>query len=555
MPLEATKDEETNFECEELRKLVSNHSEGVYGFDNPECTEELDSSLNGQDANAQQENQLPWIFNGLDGFVETNEVMNKGLSEMGDAISMLPYDEKEALLEIRENIPELAAKEAPPLRYLRFENYNTWAAAQRLATYWKVRKQVFGERWQLPMDSTGEGTLTRDEVVLFSSGYLAILPYDKRGRSVVCYDPSRRSEHSLEMRNRVGFYLWSVVAENPISQQEGAKCLIVQRTTKSDPDAQKAMFVVFESLPIRYESVHIMNCPYDFEKTTFLESLVPIMLRCLGVVAKRCTVHVASTKEELVEKLSKFDILPEGIPECLGGSWSYDLFSHWIELRTRYEWNLPWSGEKMPFLPHIPAFTAKPRSKLTDAEKVERERRLNVMNSRRKRVRVKVEAGVLSEQVTQLKKQNLKLQMESKRLEECLAAAKAEASKVEMTHVHLPSLSVGIDQLSGSGFGLSQVPVALPTIHSPRIGPINQRDLLEKILRDQARNALLQPPGSFPRRDQLPVSGQHVLGRTVVTRPMTGIEQGLLSGQDALSGAKRPAKEHQPDVRQPPPRF
>jgi hypothetical protein len=88
------------------------------------------------------------------------------LDHLEQAISSLSISDKAALLEARKRVPYLAEKEAPPMRFLRFEHYNVRAAASRLAAYWRIRKDIFGERSLLPINQTGEGTLSFDDGLL-----------------------------------------------------------------------------------------------------------------------------------------------------------------------------------------------------------------------------------------------------------------------------------------------------------------------------------------------------------------------------------------------------
>jgi len=63
-------------------------------------------------------------------------------------------------------------------------------------------------------------------------------------------------------------------------------------------------------------------------------------------------------------------------------------------------------------------------SLLTDEEKTERRRRMNVIHSRRKRERERISLEVLKEQCSQLNDQNNALKVENKRFEEVIEYAK-----------------------------------------------------------------------------------------------------------------------------------
>ena len=56
--------------------------------------------------------------------------------------------------------PDLVAKESRVQDFLLAEENDPVRAAVRLALYWKVRKQAFGERWLLPMNQVSHGDAT-----------------------------------------------------------------------------------------------------------------------------------------------------------------------------------------------------------------------------------------------------------------------------------------------------------------------------------------------------------------------------------------------------------
>ena len=61
-------------------------------------------------------------------------------------------------------VPRLVATETPVVHFLRTEDFHPTLAAVRLARYWKLRRELFGKRWLLPMTQTGTGALTQDLV-------------------------------------------------------------------------------------------------------------------------------------------------------------------------------------------------------------------------------------------------------------------------------------------------------------------------------------------------------------------------------------------------------
>lgn len=273
-----------------------------------------------------------------DGFVESETVTSKGLEQMEQAIADLPDEDKADLLQARREVPELVEKESPMIRFLRCERYNSWAAARRLAVYWKNRKRVFGSRCFLPMNQTGEGTLTRDDLASLGTGYAAFLKYDSRGRSVLLYDSSRRVNHSPETRLRCSFYMWGILAENEVSQEEGYVSLSVLSRPTLDRTLKDCIEMVEQSIPARNCEAHIVNCPSVTEKSSFLSTMVPLYLQLMGpFLEKKTKVHIAESRAKLCDILVSCGFEKDSLPKCVGGSWGYERFSQWQESRLRYE--------------------------------------------------------------------------------------------------------------------------------------------------------------------------------------------------------------------------
>jgi acyl carrier protein phosphodiesterase len=74
-------------------------------------------------------------------------------------------------------------------------------------------------------------------------------------------------------------------------------------------------------------------------------------------------------------------------------------------------------------IPHIPQTFVRTRSALSDDEKAERKRRLNVLNSRRNRGRKRAEVEVFRDQVYDLHDKNYALRAENERLESLVQSA------------------------------------------------------------------------------------------------------------------------------------
>jgi hypothetical protein len=271
-------------------------------------------------------------------FVESASVTANGLLQMEQAVADLPDEEKADLMLAMREAPELVEKESPMPRFLRFEKYNSWAAARRLAVYWRNRRRVFGNRCFMPLNQTGEGALTKDDIASLNTGYVAFLKYDRRGRSVLLYDSSRRVNHSPETRLRCSFYVWSILAENSKSQDEGYVSLSVLSRPTLDRTMKECIALVEESIPARSCESHIVNCPSLCGHSSFTNTMVPLMLQIMGpFLEKKVRVHVADSRLELAEKLAACGFDKASLPKCVGGAWGYEMFSQWQENRIRFE--------------------------------------------------------------------------------------------------------------------------------------------------------------------------------------------------------------------------
>jgi hypothetical protein len=144
----------------------------------------------------------------------------QALSELEQAIDLIPEAEKEAYLHAVRTVPALVQLESPALRYLRFDSYNTWAAARRLVDYWQGRVELFGlERAYLPLrltpsPSPANATETSSsripsalddlDVEVVNCGTYMVLPKDSAGRPVLLHDRSRYVTQTLRVGSFFG---------------------------------------------------------------------------------------------------------------------------------------------------------------------------------------------------------------------------------------------------------------------------------------------------------------------------------------------------------------
>jgi hypothetical protein len=232
------------------------------------------------------------------------------------------------------------------------------------------------------------------------------------------------------------FYAVSIVCENDMTQNDGCVVLSVFSTPKLDQTTREITKFLFQAFPFKVHLNHVVNCPSQSVertglKTYFLHKLVPLLLKLVGsFVGEKTVIHVGDSAEDLRQNPEGYGLGKESLAKCMGGTWSYAAFPQWQDLRMRYEWDLPaGTGNKDSEITY--EYTVEHYCILSEEDKVERKRRLNVLHSRRHRERQKIEATVLREQVEELKESNGSLATHNLHLEELIEQAKAEVAKME----------------------------------------------------------------------------------------------------------------------------
>jgi len=274
------------------------------------------------------------------------------------------------------------------------------------------------------MNQSGEGALSKEDVALLSTGYICLLPRDAKGRDVVCHDASRKPPGMIEQRLRVLFYMGNMLADNKKNQTEGSRFLVVLSKISLDGGFSKTMEIAKEVLPSINFDVHIVHIPGETNKTTFMEKFVPRMLQILGSFLEGKTViHANESKSALLERLESYDFDRSGLPVTVGGKWTYDQFYYWQEARIRMEWDLPLSSAQRKLVFEGDKYSCRGLSQLNEEERTERKRRLNLLHSRRKREKEKVEIEVLKSQVSRLEDEKREAGIEGERLQKLLEDA------------------------------------------------------------------------------------------------------------------------------------
>jgi len=351
------------------------------------------------------------------------------------ALANLPEGTTQAYRKFQKHSPGLVWKDVSADTYVMHARGDDEAAARQVARYWLLRLQEFGpKQCFLPMSQTGEGTLRRLDLAALSEGIFCILPKDQHGRTVLFFDQVKAETLSKDVVRRVAFYMLSVAAEVANARDEasaaatrpkGDLVILVLAENKSFESAATASVTfddIVDVLPVTLSSVHVVAPTLDNskkgDKSTSKDTAVQYASTLFGPSISTDGVFdlTGLPRADVLTKLQKCGFDAGSLPRSLGGDWGIQRFIVWLELRIRYEWELPpaashkdqdkifdFSGMKLP-------------SELSEKDRVERSRRMNVLHSRRKRERERIEVEVLREQCSDLRAQRLELDREYSRL-------------------------------------------------------------------------------------------------------------------------------------------
>jgi hypothetical protein len=349
-------------------------------------------------------------------------------------VRRLSHSDKEAYVQACQQAPNLVQKESRSSWFVRTCE-NAREAARLLAAYWTLRKKLFGVRAFLPMTQTGEGALDRKDLTLLASGFFSVLPTKKTKVVLLSYDCSKDEGGDEGSRLRVGFYLLQLAAERDSSRSQGFYMIASGLHAMSKiPDQQQTFSMLFDVFPVRVAGLHIiMLLPPGMPSFPLDDSVQAMRRQFGGSVGRKGLCHVGESKNEIAELLAPYGIIQRLLPKVLGGSFGYDLFTQWQELRLRYEWGLPAGANDREALEIYDFAKILPLTALSEEERKERKRRMNVVHSRRKRQREAIEIEVLQEQCDDLRDQHVVYTAQSEHLAGLMSQANALLAADNMT--------------------------------------------------------------------------------------------------------------------------
>ena len=232
--------------------------------------------------------------------------------------------------------PELVDRETPKLAYLRADEFDPKAAAQRLAYHWKFRKLLFKERWLLPMDQTGRGALSGSDCEILRKGYLIGKTFPNYG-AVIMQDLSRVTVWN-ESFERCMFY-WQYHFGSEVSQTMGVSFLHVVSSAPSPIISiqNKNWEIIQKGMPMKTKGLWVAQT-YEEGKQELIDFKVFQTMKLLQFFTGRNVIRVAEGSSAAnLRALEDAGIRRSAIPPCLGGSYDYREFDDFIRRRISVE--------------------------------------------------------------------------------------------------------------------------------------------------------------------------------------------------------------------------
>lgn len=267
---------------------------------------------------------------------------------------------------------------------------------------------------------------------------------------------------------RVAFYFLCVATESETTQRQGLVLLLPMESKNKATHGKASFASIVSVMPAPVAVIHAF-CAFTSEnkEAVIRKRLTNLSESSFGRPENQLYIHLVPSMSMVADKLANYGLRKQNLPKVIGGQWGIERFVEWMELRVRYEWDLPapvsYKSEDKIF----DFSNVKNPATLTEEERVERSRRLNVLHSRRKRERERIEVEVLKEQCDELRRRNEFVSNDNTRLEFMLSSAMREVSVLEGS---------GLSSLAGAS--QSAVPLDFESQDTARVLAANPQLLL-----------------------------------------------------------------------------
>lgn len=353
-----------------------------------------------------------------------------GLGQFRQAMELIDDEDKVEYLEAQRRChPQVWEQEANPRLFLARDDGDPWRAARRMVDYWRGRVGLFGDRAYYPL-MAAKGTerlpsaLTEVDQAFMETGHGALLPPNRNGDSIIFMDHSKLTTPDLVYatmsRIRLFFYLMHkalIENESPTAYKVHILASVCKPPASGYDFKFSGRFLQLpDFMPITIAAIDLAAVqPSVSGRGRVLRFLS--MQTAFNMVGnyyeKKMNFYYGSAESSTHEDDQDFMVTPllrelkgagfrrNGLPECMGGSFTNQSWRQWLAKQRRRELQLY----------------------ITKEDRLTKTRELNRHHSRLKRQRRSQEFNQLQEQVETLKKQREAITGANHELEQLLGKA------------------------------------------------------------------------------------------------------------------------------------
>jgi len=349
--------------------------------------------------------------------------------QLDESISLIAHDDKKDYLEAYRLAPTLVATESNPIDFLKVESMNPWNAATRLTLYWKYRREAFLDRWLLPLNLSGEGAPSQDDIALIKQDVIMLqkLP----GNATLVYvDWARGGPNQHELSHSRASFFWSTFVQGGeiyLIQSLITPKLLARRRKKG-----RSYEIIREALPFRVKKVFILTRHSSDLSDSIIYTSISMLKMLLEFFLGDSPEMISDTKKkEALEKFKAYGVPEVYVPSFLGGKWDIpekdDVATTTASSISSVK--LPVGQRKRGRPPKVvSAECAEEMKAQCDGDENEFIKKRNALYSRRLYHKKKKEKGELRETIQGLTDANKKLRQENTWLEGLIAEAELHVS-------------------------------------------------------------------------------------------------------------------------------
>ncbi|GAX21679.1 hypothetical protein FisN_29Hu119 [Fistulifera solaris] len=252
---------------------------------------------------------------------EQRMMMQRARAHLNEVVMQMPVAAKTAYLEALTQCPHLVETETNPEIFLRFENFNYWSAAGRLVTYWRKRKEYFGDRAFLPMDLSGKGAMSKEDMQPIVTGCVTMLP----NSNIIVLDRTSASDTGgiATRRRRRFFFVHSLMGSGTCPR------LIINGFVVSDVLRRmnaEMKDLLADAFPIpSIGEIHVIFV--KAKNQTVWQHLLPLGLQQMAGLVANVKIHNFDTVEQIAEELGCYGVTRNHLPPQLGGCYNIEFSS------------------------------------------------------------------------------------------------------------------------------------------------------------------------------------------------------------------------------------